>query len=306
MVDVDTFVTILYVLADDFCKTCAPEIRPGPDAALSRSEVVTLALFGQFGQFASERAFDRYARAHLRWAFPTLPDRTQLNRQIRQQQDAIARFALWLADWLVPGPEPFEVLDCVAAKVRDSRRRGSGWLPQVMRGKSNRLGWYIGFNVLTVASPAGIITGFGFGTANTNERPLAETLLCLRDQPDPRVPSTGHPRSDAYLADTGFWGPQRQASWSEMFGVTIFSPPEAKTRWRWPRWVRRRFAHYRQIIETVHNALIHPFRLDTERPHQLGGFAARLAAKVGLYNFCCWLNRRFHRPLLAFADLVDW
>ena len=47
MVDVDTFLTILYVMADDFFKTTLPsESYPGPQAALSRSEVVTLALFG--------------------------------------------------------------------------------------------------------------------------------------------------------------------------------------------------------------------------------------------------------------------
>jgi hypothetical protein len=31
-----------------------------------------------------------------------------------------------------------------------------------------------------------------------------------------------------------------------------------------------------------------------------------LAAKVGLHNFCCWLNRQAGRPPLAVADLIDW
>ena len=48
MVDVDTFLTALYVIVDDFCKTSLPgETHPGPYAALTRSEVVTLAIFGQ-------------------------------------------------------------------------------------------------------------------------------------------------------------------------------------------------------------------------------------------------------------------
>jgi len=58
MVDVDTFLTMLYVMADDFCTTSLPpESHPGPQAALSRSEVVTLALFGQWQGFGSERGF---------------------------------------------------------------------------------------------------------------------------------------------------------------------------------------------------------------------------------------------------------
>lgn len=63
MLTPDTFLLTLYVLVDDFCKAHLPaaEIRPGPAASLSRSEVVTLAVFSQFRQFKSERAFCRYA-----------------------------------------------------------------------------------------------------------------------------------------------------------------------------------------------------------------------------------------------------
>jgi hypothetical protein len=86
MVDVDTFLTTLYVIVDDFCQTSLPvETHPGPDAALTRSEVVTLALFGQWQGFGSERGFYRYARRHVRAALPTLPAREQCNRQVRQQ-----------------------------------------------------------------------------------------------------------------------------------------------------------------------------------------------------------------------------
>ena len=84
MVDVDTFLTTLYVMADDFCKTSLPpEAHPGPQTTLSRSEVVTLAMFGQWQSFGSERGFYRYAQRHLRPAFPSLPTREQFNRQVR-------------------------------------------------------------------------------------------------------------------------------------------------------------------------------------------------------------------------------
>ena len=45
MVDVDTFLTALYVMVDDFCQSQPPKRRPGPKASLSESEVVTLAIF---------------------------------------------------------------------------------------------------------------------------------------------------------------------------------------------------------------------------------------------------------------------
>ena len=84
MVDVDTFLTTLYVMVDDFCMLALPPaLHPGPQAALSRSEVVTLALFGQWQGFGSERGFYRYAQRHFRTAFPSLPTREQFNRQVR-------------------------------------------------------------------------------------------------------------------------------------------------------------------------------------------------------------------------------
>jgi hypothetical protein len=60
MVDVNTFLTTLYVMVDNFCTLSLPsESHPGLQAALSRSEVVTLALFGQWQGCGSECGFYR-------------------------------------------------------------------------------------------------------------------------------------------------------------------------------------------------------------------------------------------------------
>jgi hypothetical protein len=83
MLDVDTFLTTLYVIADDFCHSLSPSRRPGPQASLSEGEVLTLAIFARWSRFNSERDFYRYAQTKLRDAFPTLPDRSQFNRLMR-------------------------------------------------------------------------------------------------------------------------------------------------------------------------------------------------------------------------------
>ena len=83
MVDVDTFLTTLYVMVDDFCHSRPPKRRPGPEASLSSSEVITLAVFARWSRFDSERDFYRYADSELLDAFPTLPDRSQFNRLAR-------------------------------------------------------------------------------------------------------------------------------------------------------------------------------------------------------------------------------
>ncbi len=94
MVDVDTFLTTLYVMVDDFCQSHPTKKKPGPEASLSHSEVITLVIFARWCRFASERDFYRYAEGHLRDAFPTLPNRSQFNRLVRSNADLIESLAL--------------------------------------------------------------------------------------------------------------------------------------------------------------------------------------------------------------------
>src|SRR5215510_16415339 len=213
MVDRDTFLTTLYVMVDDFCKTSLPvESQPGPAAALSRSEVLTLAIFGPWQGFGSERGFYRYAQRHLRMAFPQLPTREQFKRQVRQQHEAIVAFFLALVQLLAARHCPYEALDSSGIPTRDAKRRGAGWLPGLADiGWSNRLGWYEGFHLLLAVNPVGAITGFGFGPASTKDQPLAETFFALRRHTHPRMPSDGAPVRGPYVVDKGFEGQANQA-----------------------------------------------------------------------------------------------
>ncbi len=110
-------------------------------------------------------------------------------------------------------------------------------------------------------------------------------------------------------ADKGFEGRARHARWQAELGVRMLCAPRrarGQKEHPWPKPLRRWLASIRQIVETVFDKLQHAFGLRRERPHCLQGFAARLAARVGLHNFCILLNQRLGRPNLAFADPVDW
>jgi hypothetical protein len=308
MVDVDTFLTTLYVMTDDFCKTSLPpEPHPGPQTALSRSEVVTLAMFGQWQSFGSERGFYRYAQRHLRAAFPALPTREQFNRQVRQQHTALVAFFLHLVRLLAAQRCAYEALDSSGVPTRDAKRRGAGWLPGLADiGWSNRLGWYEGFHVLLAVNPWGMITGFGFGPASTKDQPLAETFFALRRSSHPGLASVGLPACGPYVVDKGFEGHALHQTWWRAYGAQVICPPKRNSQVPWPKRLRRWLAGVRQIVETVYEKLWHTFRLDRERPHDLSGFQARLAAKIALHNFCIWLNEQLGRPRLAFGNLVAW
>ena len=92
-----------------------------------------------------------------------------------------------------------------------------------------------------------------------------------------------------------------------MYQVDLVTPPhQSSTRQHWPKALRRWLAGLRQIIDTVNDKLLNTLRLARERPHDLTGFQARLAAKVAMHNFCIWFNLHLGRAPLAFADLLDW
>lgn len=308
MVAMDTFLTTLYVMVDDFCKASLPaEVHPGPQAALSRSEVLTLAIVGQWQGFGSERGFYRYAQRHLRPAFPTLPTREQFNRQLRHHQSALVACFLHLVQLLAAQHCGYEALDSSGVPTRDAKRRGAGWLPGLADiGWSNRLGWYEGFHMILAVNPVGVITGVGFGAASTKDQPLADTFFALRRHPQPLWHGAGAPAQGPYGGDKGFEGGALQRAWRQDYGAAILCPPKRNSTRPWPKHLRRWLAGVRQIVETVYDKLSHTFRLDRERPHALQGFQARVAAKITLHNFCIWLNEQLGRPRLAFADLVAW
>ena len=308
MIEVDTFLTALYVMVDDFCQSRPQKKRrPGPDASLSPSEVVTLAIFSRFSRFASERDFYRYARTRLRGAFPTLPRRSQFNRSVRNQLALIEEVALHLVEMMEARRCPYEALDSSAMPVRDAKRRGTGWLAGLADiGWSNRLGWYEGFRLLMAVSPAGIITGFGFSAASTADQPLAETFFAVRRRPNSRLASTGSAAMGPYVADKGFEGAENHARWLDRYGVRVIHPPKRNSRKPWSKRLRRWVAGIRQIVETVYDKLHNAFGLRRERPHDLRGLRARLAARVGLHNFCIRLNEQLGRSRLSFADLLRW
>ncbi len=137
MVDTDTFLTALYVTADDFCKS-QPDSTPlpGPRAALTGSEVITLVIFSQWARFRSERDSYRYATSRLRPAFPTLPRHSQFNRPARRHYETLAAYFRHLAALLREPHCSYEALDSSGIPVRDAKLRSAVLRPAQEAGKA--------------------------------------------------------------------------------------------------------------------------------------------------------------------------
>jgi hypothetical protein len=301
-------VIAVYVMCDTFQATHLPPepVRRGRPTALSRSEVLTLGLVSQLQRFSSERDFMRFAQTCWRSLFPTLPDRSQVNRAIRQQRPALEAFAQWCADLLARGEAPYELLDSTAKPLRNPQRRGEGALPELTAvGKSLRLGFFRGVRVLVATTPAGAITGTSIAPGNTNDHPHADSFFASRAAAD-APPAVGRPGSGTYLADTGFAGRRWRAHWVAKLAATVIAPPQPDSADAWPEEQKQAHIRARQPIETVIGRLLHDFRLERDRPKTIGGLLTRLAAKVSLHNFVLWWNRHQGRADFVIAEVIGW
>lgn len=260
--DLDTFLTAVYVTVDDlYLAQLAPgkPVRRGKKAELSDSEVLTLAILAQWQGRRSERAFLRYAVAHWRGYFPRLLSQGAFNRRARDLGGVLCRLGPLIAARLaaaLPEPPRYQAFDGVPVPLM---RRCRGDRPKcfdaeaaIGRGGSDD-DWYYGVNLLLSVDQAGSITGFVAAPANTGERWLAEALVRWRADPAasaPRAdelaavlgkskekggerrgptgplgpwPAAGEPASVAYLADLGFSGRAWQRHWAEHYDALVLT-----------------------------------------------------------------------------------
>ena len=127
MLDVDTFLTTLYVMVDDFCQSRPPKTRPvpmhpspkvrslpspsspgGPDSPASGTSTAT--------PRPPPRSVPHPARS------------LAVQPLVRSHTELIEEMALHLAAHGGERQCPYEALDSSAMPVRDAKRRGNGWL----------------------------------------------------------------------------------------------------------------------------------------------------------------------------------
>src|SRR5215213_7406970 len=111
--DLDSFLVSLYVLTENWWKaTHAPaDARVGRPSLISDAEILTLTILAQWPRFRSERDFWRFANAHLREYFPTLPSQSQFNRRARALEGEMRSLQLYVAKTLARKGAVYHVLD---------------------------------------------------------------------------------------------------------------------------------------------------------------------------------------------------
>jgi hypothetical protein len=325
--DLETFLTTLYVIVDDLYRQ---HVRPkmpaagGPEPKLSDSEVLCLGLAAQWRSgvpWKTERAFVRYALAHLRPYFPGMTSQSAFNRRLRRLWGAYILIQQAVADQLWTNQD-CEIMDCVPVPIaRGARSFHPGWLADIARiGKGGNDRFFYGLHLLLTVSTSGVTTGWTLAAGNIQDRWLTELLLSGRagqsqlsgprdDQGTLRlVPPTdwigpvlscGRMRHCPILADLGYRGADWYQHWLDDYGTQVLTPPV------WERHSARAwFSSVRQAIETAFAALCDSFGLQFPRAHSTWGLLTRIGAKLAAYNVGILINRDSGRPDLALATLI--
>lgn len=334
--DLDTFVTVLYCLIDDWYKANVKVddlYRRGRPQRMTDAEVLTLVIAGQWRvgvPWQSERGLVRFMRKHgLNW-FPTMLRHSQFNRRARQVWPELVLLQQELAQML-SADAIYEVVDCTPAphcSLSQAKSHSRHWLFGKKGRGGNHGGWYYGEQLLLCATEKGVITGWLAGIANMDDRWMLEALLSSRQGKmrliEPQLPrhrtykqryiptpeafrtamTVGQDRALPVLADGGFNGPRWIRHWKEQYNVTVIAPPSKNRKGDKSRKKDRWLARHRQIIETVIARLTQTFGLHRVNAHSEDGMLARLAAKMAAYNVGILINRQRNRPDGAMATLI--
>ena len=211
---VETFLTTLYTIVDDWYQQHAPRLlagKAGRKPAFSDSEVITLSLAQHWLGLDEEREFLRFVRNNLLPLFPRLVSQSQFNRRARGLCWLIHRMRQHLVAQMGIVDAPCQIIDGTPVPVRHWRRFGQGHLllPEAALGycAAKKLTYY-GFRLLAVTTLDGIIVDWDLFAANADEREGAMELL------------DSH-RNLSVLGDKGFLDQRRQAFLSEEQGLLV-------------------------------------------------------------------------------------
>ncbi|MFC1960856.1 hypothetical protein ACFLYO_09100, partial [Chloroflexota bacterium] len=307
--DLNTFLTTLYVIVDDwFTENMVETVqRRGPKPQMSDSEVLTVALAGQWRAgvpWQSERSLVRYMQLHGREWFPTMLRRSAFNERVRNLWRVFIALQEEVAEWLKSTKDLYEVVDTVplpACTLSQAANDDGHWLWWSNKGHGGtRGGWYWGEQVLLSVTPQGAITGWVIASPQADDRWLLQALISQRQGrgclvgPPPSQPSRpSHPpphlgpwlacgdkeTTFTYLGDKAFNGWRWQDFWIGHYQVNVISvPPPNATRARtWSRADKRQVRSRCQIVETVFACLTKVFSWQALNAHSRWGQYTRVA-----------------------------
>src|SRR3954468_8325298 len=276
--------THAYVLVDELYRLVAVphDQRPGPPAAFSDSELITLTLVAELLGLDAETRFLAYVRRNHLALFPLLPERSRYNRRRRQLIEVTNRIrgGIMARLWRVLAAEGHDL--CVVDSVPvpavgyhhaagDHRWWGEADFGRVPSKKQR----VYGFKLHLLISHSGLILDFTLAPAHHYDGTLTAQLLA--DKAGLTV-----------LGDKGDINGDLQAQLATAHDLVLLTPKRRNQLAQLSTALTQAINHFRQVIETINSQLVGQFNLQRNRAKSLFGLCARVQAKltahtVGLY-----------------------
>jgi hypothetical protein len=272
--DLETFLIAVYCLVDDALTPilAAQKLRQrGPAPILADSEVLAIAVAGEFLGLATDRDLFQYFRRHQAALFPDLTrvHRTTFVRQVTNLAPVAA--VLWqhlVAELAVAGvSDPgLMIVDSMpvpvchpARNARCRRFRESATFGKDPLTKR----FFFGFKFHVRLTWPGVITEAALVPANVHDVTVAPELL--------------HDQHGYALGDCAYWSPTVRAALAAT-GVRLEAPRRlsATEFARWPRWL----VGLRRRIETVLGQLAERYSLKRVWARDLRHLVARCTRKL--------------------------
>lgn len=175
--DLDSLLTALYVLVDDFL----PARRgAGRRPKITDAELIALAVAQIFLACHSERRFLRFARQRLGHLFPYIPKQPGYNKRLRALAPRICLVINHLARISPSFCDRLRLLDstpvpCGASRETVKRSQLSGWAAYGYCASHSRYFW--GLRLYLLCAPDGMPVSFCLAPANEGEREVAAAML---------------------------------------------------------------------------------------------------------------------------------
>ena len=277
--DLDTLLTAIYVLVDDFL----PERSgPGRPPKISDAELITLAVAQVFMGLPNDRQFLALAAYRLGHLFSYLPKQPGYNKRLRKLCPEISRAINYLAFnspgfcdglWLLDStPVP-----CGASRETVRRSEFAGIAAYGYCRSHSRYFW--GFRLYLLCSADGTPIAFELAPANAPEREVAREML-------ERVSLAGH----TVIADKGFASAEFEG-WVADRGATFLRPDRKDEE---PRFGS--LGRIRQWIESVFWTCKGQFGLERHGARTLPGLGARVALRLLALAAGLWHNAQVGEP----------
>jgi DDE family transposase len=277
--DLDTLLTALYVLADEFLPR-RPRARRRPK--ITDAELVCLAVAQILLDCPSERRFLRFAMVRLSHLFPYLPKQPGYNKRMRALAPQIVRLLNLIAFQSPSWCDNIRLLDSTPVPVGASREtvkrsEFAGHAADGYCASHSRYFW--GFRLYLLCASDGMPIAFELAPANAPEREVAAELLA-------RVELDGY----TVIADKGFAGDEFEALMREL--GAIFLRPDRKD--EKPRFGR--LGGIRQWVESIIDTIKGQLSLERHGAITMPGLVTRVAQRLLALAAGLWHNWNIDDP----------